>query len=93
MTNTLKWNESTRSSYVVISIEGLQQSHISPIGPNSEVGITTRDGYSGAWIGLVVDAKFYPLVMWKHTIGREYLHASVEAACRQVQAAIDSQNA
>jgi len=78
------------TTYAAIQIEGLQQMHISPLRADSMVGIVTRDSRSGVWIGLLVDEKFYPLVMWKHTIGREYLHASVETACTQVQDAINA---
>lgn len=77
------------TTFTEIKIDRLQYQHIN-LRADSTVGIVTRESMSGVWIGLLVDGRFLPLVKWAHTVGREYLHASVEAACTQVQDAITS---
>ena len=81
--------EPTATTFTEIKIDRLQYQHIR-LRSDSTVGIVTRESMSGVWIGLLVDGRFLPLVKWAHTVGREYLHASVEAACTQVQDAITS---
>lgn len=77
------------TTFTIIQIAGLQYQHIT-VAADSMVGIVTREGMSGVWLGLLVDERFLPLVKWAHTVGREYLHAAVEDACKQVQDAINA---
>ena len=78
------------TTHCIIATPGLSNLVISPLRADSTVEIVEQERGYNLWIGLLVDGKFWPLVMWKHTVGRPEHHASVQAAYTLVQDAINS---
>ena len=60
-----------------------------PITTDSTVGLTQREVGKQLWISLLVDGRYYDLVMWKHQAGpdegSQEAHLNVFEALRQVQ--------
>lgn len=74
---------------VTISQLGLIEQTI-PITATSTVELVTHDPDldGNIWYALLVDERYYNLLMWKHTIGRADRIELLEETCERVQDAI-----
>ena len=61
-----------------------------PITANSTVDLVTHDPdmNGNIWYALLVDEKYYNLLMWKHTIGRPDKVGLLEDILKRVQDAV-----
>lgn len=74
-------------AHVIIDVLGLSYASVT-VRPGSAVAVAQRDNGSNVWVGLAVGDDFFPLVIWKHTVGRPELDAAVKRAAAEVEAAI-----
>jgi hypothetical protein len=72
---------------IFVSHVGLAQTSIT-VSAESDVGIVERDVNGQVYVGILADERFIPLVLWKHTVGREQLVEAVEAVHNELKAAI-----
>jgi len=78
------------TAHCIIATPGLSNLVISPLRADSTVEIAEQESGRNLWIGLLVDGKFWPLVMWKHASDRPFLREAVQAAYTLVQDTINS---
>lgn len=55
---------------------------------SAEIVLDTPTSGGNTWMALAVDGRQYPLVLWKHSVGRPAVEEALSRALAEVQAAI-----